>query len=124
MVMRAQTSARTQAQPRRRKPVQLAMMELAEQGSKLRVVRRPSGETARERLYELMREMGELYNGRELGWKAHVARQLKMPYTTLVQITLAGDRGELHSIRPETVDYAIQATGIPPSAFYDSEYGR
>lgn len=98
-----------------------AMKSAARSGS-LYVPRAPTGATARERLYALMCEMGDLFNGRQHGWKCEVARQLNIPQTTALAIIRAGERGDLRSVRPETVDYAIAASRIPPAAFYDSEF--
>lgn len=119
MVARASAAAAVQ-----RRPAQLELLEIANtvKRQRLRVQRRPTGEVARERLYRLMCEIGDLFNGCEYGWKAHVARELKIPHTTVHNIIKAGREGDLRSVRCETVDHAIACTGIPPQAFYDSEF--
>lgn len=123
MVARANGAAAA-ARPSRRPGAQKEVLAIVRAMKRVRqhVERRPSGAVARERLYELMCEIGELHNGCEIGWIAHVSRKLNMPYGTAHEIVAAGRRGDLRSIRCETVDKAIAATGIPPEAFYDSEF--
>lgn len=121
MVARNSAAART-VQARQRARADLLPIIRAMKRVRQHVERRPSGPVARERLYELMCEIGELHNGMQRGWIAHVARKLSIPVTTVHNIITAGRRGDLRSVRTETVDHAIASTGIPPEAFYDSEF--
>lgn len=68
--------------------------------------------------------MGQDHNAAEYGWKAEVNRKLGLPEGTIYRITCAAERGELHGVHPKTIDMAIASTGIPPAAFYDSEYKK
>lgn len=88
---------------------------------KLTVVRRPSGEVAAERVYELLYEIGQEWqemHGREYGWKAAAARKAGLNYATAW--TIMG--GEHPSLSTRTVDKVSQALNIPIAAFYDSEW--